>query len=100
MNISVLISAIVEAKGCPPGHVNYLRKDDMSDIAERVLPEVHLLISKNKQLLGVCRLALEWHAAFPHGNQAFEYDSSIELYEQLQTVIAAAKGEARHSQHG
>lgn len=38
--ISIQVAKIADARGCPPGHVNYLKKDDMADIAAMVLPEL------------------------------------------------------------
>ena len=40
------------------------------------------------KLLEICRSALEWHSAFPHGNVEFEKTTSAELYQVLQAAIA------------
>ncbi len=58
MNISVQIARIRDAKGQRPGHVEYLKKDDMADVAGDVLekhPEIHFA----PQMLDALRLIVQ-----------------------------------------
>lgn len=59
MNISVQIAKIADAKGKPPYHIDYLKKDEMANIAETVLPQVELWQETLRDIRDLARTGLK-----------------------------------------